>query len=433
MLLPIGPGQPSRSPLIKHIVLFRTVRVAIAGLTVAIFCLYVRTVADVWRAERLQDQNNQQSLETSARLGPWNADTLWLLGRYFLHGRQDSGRAVSLLNRAVELNPYSARYWLDLAEAQMTRGETGEVQRSLARALEAEPTSPAIAWRSANYYLAGNDLDSALPLFRVAMQYDPSYIPAALDLSWRATGSVGQISAKALPPHPAPYFALLKILIDQDQSAPANDLWRNLTARKLQFPIPQAFPYFDYLIRTHQVEQAKAVWAELMKVSVTPPNLLHNGSFEADFLNGGFDWRYMRCDQVDVAFDTREVHGGARSLRFEFAGPPVADAGVYQYVPVQPNTAYRLTAFVKAEEINTASGPRLAVEDSSAAQLLGTTDEFRDSSAWRQRALEFSTGPDTRLVAVRVVRRPGNLLIQGTLWLDDVELLPRAAGSDMNP
>jgi hypothetical protein len=106
---------------------------------------------------------------------------------------------------------------------------------------------------------------------------------------------------------------------------------------------------------------------------------------------------------------------------------------VYEYVPVQPNTAYRLSAFVETQEIVTASGPRLAVTDSSTGKIVATTDEFQDTGRWKQRTAEFVTAPDTHLAAIRIVRVPGNLLIKGTLWIDDIELTPDPVAHRVTP
>ena len=418
---------------IRLLVRSRLASVGVAAICVISLGFYVHAVHSVWRADWLQDQRDQPSLEASASLEPWNAETHWLLGRYFLNGMQDPSHAAAFLNRAVELNPYDARYWLDLTEAYEIEGSGADSDKALARALQAEPTSPTIAWRSANFYLARNNADRALPLFRVALQYDPANTAAALDLCWRATKNITQIASQALPADPAAYFALLKILIAQKESAPANELWSALIERKLAFPVEQSFAYFDYLLETNQVDQARRVWTDLRKQDDSPANLIRNPGFEADFLNGGFEWRYTKIAPAEVTFDVSEHHGGARALRVDFAGPAMADVGVYEYVPVQPNTAYRLSAFVETLDILTASGPRLGVEDASTGKIVATTDEFQDTSRWKQGTADFVTGPDTHLVTIRIVRTPGNLLIKGTLWLDDVELTPTLAAQGTLP
>ncbi|HXX99373.1 MAG TPA: hypothetical protein VEI54_00540, partial [Candidatus Limnocylindrales bacterium] len=88
---------------------------------------------------------------------------------------------------------------------------------------------------------------------------------------------------------------------------------------------------------------------------------------------------------------------------------------------------YRLSAFVKSEEIDTASGPRLAVEDFPSGRILANTEEFLNTNDWLQRSTEFATGPESRLVTLRILRVPGDRLIKGTLWIADVEMAPISA------
>jgi tetratricopeptide (TPR) repeat protein len=416
----------------------RPIRIGVAAFSIVAFAFYVHAVYRVWRADWLQDQRDRGSLEASAHLEPWDADTQWLLGQYFLNGAQDYENALAHLNRAIELNPYEGRYWLDLAVAHEVRGDSTESQEALQRALRAEPTSAQIAWQAANFYLAQNDTHHALPLFHVVLQHDPSNTVLPLDLSWRATRSVSQMVSEVLPAQPAFYFAFLKILTADKQSSPANELWHYLNEQKLKFTVEEAFPYFDYLIQTQQVDQANQVWTDLSRIDPevqdeSSSNLVHDGGFEGRFLNGGFDWRIDHIGDINVALDAAEHHRGARALRFAFTGRGVSDTGAYEYVSVQPNTRYRFSAFVKTREITTASGPRLAVEDASTRGTLATTNEFLETSDWEEHSAGFITGSDTHLVTLRIVRTPGTPLIKGTFWLDDVVLTPASAPQRATP
>jgi hypothetical protein len=80
-----------------------------------------------------------------------------------------------------------------------------------------------------------------------------------------------------LPLAPNPYFVFLKILTDRKQLAPANELWHALTSQNLKFPAEKAFPYFDYLITTQQIDQAEDVWrflgdkTTMSSFRITPP------------------------------------------------------------------------------------------------------------------------------------------------------------------
>ena len=422
-----------------HVVSSRPIRMGITAVILIASAVYVYLVCSVWRADWLRGRIDRESLEASARLQPWNAQTQRLLGRYSLNVTQDYPAALTFLQRAIELNPYDGHCWLDLAEVRQVRGENSQSQTALERALRAEPTSTEIAWEAANFYLVQNDAERALPLFRAAINYDPNNTGAAIDLTWRATKNVSEIVSQVLPAQPAPYFAFLKTLAAQNQPAAATELWHDLIAKGISFPTEAALPYFDYLLQTQQIDQARQVWTDLSKAhsevldNATLLNLVHNGGFETDFLNGGFDWRSQPIGQISVSLDTKQFHGGKRSLRIEFTGPAVSDAGIYEYVPVQPGTAYRLLAFVKTEELTTASGPRLGVEESSTRSTLATTEEFLDTSSWTSRTAEFVTGPDTHLVTLRILRMPGNLLIKGTLWLDDIELTRVSSAETANP
>ena len=134
--------------------------------------------------------------------------------------------------------------------------------------------------------------------------------------------------------------------------------------------------------------------------------------------------------QVDVSLDTSQFHSGTRALRFVFSGPAFSDSGVSQYVPVEPNVRYRLSSFVKSEDIVSASGPRIVVQDYYNNQVLASTEDLLSTSGWRQLVADFAAGPETRLIAIKVMRVPGNPLIKGTFWMDDLKLTPVAAEAD---
>jgi len=278
--------------------------------------------------------------------------------------------------------------------------------------------------------LAQNDIPRALPLLRVVVENDTTgRIPTALALSWRASQSVPQIVADVLPPQSSSYFSLLRILTADKASNPANQLWGALVASKIPFPVANAFPYFDYLINTHQIDQAEQVWKSLGDRDSelrdrADSNIVNDSGFERTYLNGGFGWRNEPYSQVQASLDTSEFHSGTLALKLVFSGPPVSDTGVFEYVPVRPSTVYKLSAFVKSQDIISASGPRLVVQDIYSNKILATADDMLGTSGWRQQEVNLTTGSETRLVILKVSRIPGNPLIKGAFWLDDVSLAP---------
>ncbi len=409
---------------------------ALRKLTFATACLmavgfYVAGIGRHYLAMRLMAQPNPHSLARAAKIEPWNAEPRWELGRYSLFVAQNSADAVSNLEAAVALNPHAGRYWLDLAAAYHVAGDVPRQRFALERAVQAEPTAPDVAWEAANFYLVQDDLKRALSLFRVVMANDPEQLNAALGLCWRATGDVNTMLAEAVPAQPEPYFAFLRLLTSQGQTSPAEAVWNQLSGLGQQFPASEAFPFFDYLIEKHETTAAVEVWQQLLRSDsslqnyIQPGNLMVDGGLERELLNGGFDWRYAVADAVELSVDTTEFHGGNQAVRMIFKGPGMRDPGLLEYVAVQPNSNYRFSAYTKSEDIESASGPRIAVMDAYTGHSYVLTDDSLGTTGWREQAADFRTGATTSLLVVKVTRVPGDPLIKGKFWLDDVSLVQR--------
>jgi hypothetical protein len=196
------------------------------------------------------------------------------------------------------------------------------------------------------------------------------------------------------------------------------------------FPTKSAFPYLQSLLDQREVAAAQAAWQQLMAHNslqgyVSPGNSVVNGGFEQAVLEGGFDWRHTAVTGVSVALEEGEANTGVRSLRIAFDDTAAADAGVVQFIPVQPGTEYELSAYVKSD-LQAASGPRLAVFDAYSPALYAMSEEAQGTLPWREQRVQFKAAPGAALVAVRIVRSPATGTVRGTLWVDDVRLAPRS-------
>ena len=154
-----------------------------------------------------------------------------------------------------------------------------------------------------------------------------------------------------------------------------------------------------------------------------------NGTFGLDILNGGFDWQYLKQPGVSLALDPSAFHGGYRSLSITFDGPGVTDAGIYQFIAVQPNTEYEFSGYFKAGEIEGAGGPRFAIHDVYSTKTYFESDDLKDAEFWKPVNADFTTGPETKLLVLRVARVPAGSPIRGKLWIDDFQLVQKQSGS----
>lgn len=403
-----------------------------AATVFVLIVLYVGLSLRAYWATRLAAVPDPGNLHKAIRLEPANAEYPELLGRSLALSGINQDNAISNYRTAVHLNPYEARYWLDLAGAYQVAGRTGEQEESVERAVEADPTTPHVAWEAANFFLVQGNREKALRHFRVVLANDPELVASALLLCWRATGDANQVLDQALPPRPDLYLSFLGLLTSKQEVAAAENVWNHLIGLRQTFPTKLAFPYFRLLIAKQEVAAAQAAWQQLASLDPSlqaylpsRENLVVNGGFEENVLNGGFDWWYQSNPHAALAIDTNQFHGGSRSLSVTFDGLNPPEAGIIQFIPVKPNTEYEFSAECRSEDLDTASGPRFAVMDAYTNAPYVLTDDSLGSNPWRLQEARFQTGPDTKLLLLKIVRQPAAPLIRGKLWIDDLRLVEK--------
>jgi Carbohydrate binding domain/Tetratricopeptide repeat len=373
-------------------------------------------------------------LQRAVQWQPGNADYRHRLGRYLFLVQRSPEAAAEAYRDAVALDPHQARYWFDLAGAYQLLGNTEEQKAALERGLVADRTTPDLAWEAGNFYLVQGETDKALREFRVVMESDPTMSTAALKLCWRVKPDVDALLHDVVPPSPAVYSVFLDFLVSQKETAAAAKVWTQLAQLRQPLPPALAFNYIRYLVAQHEVDQARLVWQQsatlcgLSAYQPSPENLIVNGDFSMNVLNGGFDWQYHQSKEVSLALDPTQSHGGHRSLLITFDAQKIDDAGIEQLVPVQPSTGYDFSAYFKASAIQGAGGPRFAIQDVYTATTYFTSDELKNADFWKEVSGNFTTGPDTRLLLLRIQREPPGMPIRGKLWIDTVRLV--AAGEE---
>ena len=360
---------------------------------------------------------------------------------------EDSARVAHSLDVATREGPNRALNWALLGEAEEFAGDDKKAAMAFERGLAEFPRSPKINWVYANFLIRAGDAQRALGLMRVAIAGDPALRTGAFDLAWRA-GLPPEEILEAVPDEPQALSVYLDYLGRTNRLDAAKDVWSRLMARQDAIDRDAAFRYFDALLYSRQIDAMNAVWSDLVRhnamsdvaarfpataagsnlVANRAYNLVMNGGFEAPVLNGGFDWRLVPVESAQIFVDTGVTHQGSHSLYIGFDGTHNIDFGqVVQYVLVDPDTKYRFTAYARGDKITTDSGPRFAIYDQIDRRALSVeTPNMTGTFPWEGQQVEFTTGPQTRLVAIQVQRPPSRKLdneIAGNLRIDDVELV----------
>ena len=407
----------------------RAAKFSFAAISLLAAAFYIELALRPFLAAHFAAKLDPSRLDRAIRLEPGNAEYHDLLGRNLALSGSSLDQAVSNYRQATDLNPYDARYWLDLAGAYQLLGRTHEQGESVEHAIQADPTTPHVAWEAANYFLVQGDRDRALRHFRVVLENDPGAVDSTLKICWRASGNATEMLDLALPPRPDLYLSFLGLLVTNQDVVSAETVWARLIGLGQTFSAKPALPFFGLLIAKKEVALANTAWQQLsiadhsiQRYLPSSENLIVNGGFEENMLNGGYDWWYHSYPQAALSIDSSEFHSGTRSLSITFDGHSVPGAPIFQFVPVKPSTSYEFSTQLRSEDIDTASGPRFAIVDAYTNSSYVLTDDILGTTPWRLHQARFQTGPSTNLLVVKIVRDPPQPLIRGKLWIDDVKL-----------
>jgi hypothetical protein len=216
-------------------------------------------------------------------------------------------------------------------------------------------------------------------------------------------------------------------------------VWERLASLHPRFSLQDSFPLVDVLMAERRIAEASRVWdqavlfAGLVDLQGPQGSVLWDGGFESNVTGYGFSWLFSEGSRdVQIGVDTQEKHSGNRSVRLIFDGKSnINFAGVCHYVPVQPSTAYRFSAWFRARALTTDQGIRfqlhsLGTQDTSTA----VTSDVHGNAPWTRIELPWSSGKDVQELQVCLVRFPSEEAenkIQGTAWVDDVALVPEPA------
>ncbi|HLM61888.1 MAG TPA: carbohydrate binding domain-containing protein, partial [Pyrinomonadaceae bacterium] len=156
---------------------------------------------------------------------------------------------------------------------------------------------------------------------------------------------------------------------------------------------------------------------------------VQNGGFENPFGDAGavyFGWRAIRADKIEIKFDPTQKREGSRSLRVSFSG--YADptlATLNQYVTIEPSSKYRLSFWLRTENLKSGGTPALEIYNANDDKPIMKSESFpTGTNDWQQIKMEFTAPANAEAVGVRTVRDfcGTTCPIFGVFWYDDFKL-----------
>jgi tetratricopeptide (TPR) repeat protein len=329
-------------------------------------------------------------LETAASLRPRHYSLQLRLG-YARERNQDSEGALAAYQQAVGLAPYYA-----------------------------QPR-----WYLGRFLLKTGKQNEAFAELRRAANSDPALIDDLINFAGKAFGDNARAIEEAVQPQSdRERLALAAFFVEGSKTAEAMALFHSSSAGSA----PELRPLLEALLGFKQFPEAFEVWSRTHKGAGGTDSII-NGGFETPILlnDPGFGWQVVANDEsVGLYSDTAEPGAELRSLRLDFNGTPAPSSRLlHQIVLVRPNTRYQLNFSARASKLATLSLPVVAVTDAAhRSHLLGWTAIERDTAAWSNHTVEFTTDGSTTAVIVSLEREEcdASCAIYGHVWLDSFSL-----------
>ena len=380
-----------------------------------------------------------ESAEAAARLAP--RDPLAHLTLARLHrvtfDPQETPLALREYDEAAALAPNDYLIWTEVGRARAALGDTDGGVAALSRAVELAPAYAEPRWHLGNALLRAGRYDEAFAELRRAADTDSEkYRPQVFNLAWQVYGPDMARVIDAVGKTPAARAQLVGVLAGRGRFDDALKVWSGLSDEERRGQSWAGDRLARALYGQGQYHRALQVLAESGASESPAPEKISNGGFESDIGQAGtqlFQWQVTQSPGSQVVVDARAAHGGRRSLRVLFNAAGEAEFhNVSQLVAVEPSTHYRLTYFVRTDDLRSAATLVAMAADASSPDtaLASSAPVPTGTNDWQQVSVEFTTGPKTEAIAVRIIRvgcPEESCPIYGKIWYDDFDL-QRAGG-----
>lgn len=384
------------------------------------------------------DDNGVETVRQAVSWAPSDPLTHWRLGavsqRQLLPDQLH--HAVEEYEKAVSLSPNDYRFWMSLGTALEQWGEVERGEKALRRATELAPSYAYPRWYLGNLLLRRGRYDQAFAELRRAAAADPELRSQLLNLAWAINNKNLDSFVEAVGNSANDRAELASYLVGRQKFEDGILLWQRLNEAEKRANRTHGDAIVAALVAASRFHQAAEVANDLVPAAAyrTGESKFVDGGFEDDLIpqtGSVFGWQVKSVLQAQVGIDPNRGHDSTRSLRIVFQVPSRLESiSVSQLVPVKPDTEYDFECYVRSQDLQSASTPRIEIADAADGKgVAGSEQASARTTDWQQIALSFKTGAKTEAVTVKIVRTTCGedpvCPIFGSVWYDDFNLKRR--------
>lgn len=390
----------------------RSVRLVVGGLAIVLFAwamihsgriaisrIFVKFATTVLSTAQA---DAAAAVDTSVQMTPNDAEVHYTRGAVATFG-QDYNTALRELELAVSLRPRDYYFWLDLGLVRDRVGDQTGAINAFNESMRLAPHYAQARWLRGNVLFRMGKYDDAFADLRKAVDSNPDYLPAFIDLAWNASRKDAKLTEQLVLPQTdkaqsetALFFA--KNGKPDEAVAHYKDI-RNVSSEVRENIIRD-------LIAHGAMRQAFAIWSD----STQPSGIsVYDGGFEGPLSldESGFGWRVSKPQPgLGFSLDSGQPQSGARSIRINFTGnlSPGLEL-LSQLVVVEPGGRYRLNFSARTSNLVTGGPVVVVVKEGGGQQVIARAAQLpADTKGWQPFSAEFNAGVNTTAIRLCVQR-----------------------------
>lgn len=339
----------------------------------------------------------------------------------------DADRSLAEFEAAATKTPNNYLIWLALAKARGRNGDANGEELAAKSALDLAPNYASVHWAYGNVLFRKGD-DLAMQHIRRAAETDKQFRVPAVDLMMlRFDGDVAAVRA-GLGESPTILAAISQNLIRQQKFSEAQRVWESIDFEERHHSLAeQAISMASAAMNAKQFRFAQTLFKDGGQLSGRIGEI-HDGGFESGVKVRAadiFEWQIGDGAEPQIAMSNSTKHGGENSLLLQFNTMEAsAFRRVAQTIAADPGTSLKFSAYYRSE-LKARSTMRFVISDATSGKELARSENFAESSDWRQVTASFVVPNDSDGIVVTLIRGEcGSSVcpISGRVWIDDVAL-----------
>lgn len=375
-------------------------------------------------------ENSKEIAGLAVNLAPSDPAARWLAATKEKENfsSESIDKAALMFGDVVRRSPNDYRWWIELGRAYEQAEKPEIAEAALRRAVKLAPAYAFPRWQFGNFYLRQNRTAEAFAELKKATEGSLPFREQVFTLAWDYFDKDPAKLEQLVADTPDVKASLAYFYAVRNSPADALRVWNTLsTEDKAANPVTArtiAQGFFDkgYFRESLEFARQSGLDPQARIEAIT------NGGFETSVGSDGslFAWKLSRNEgKLDIATDSAVKHGGGRSIRFSFRGYAKPElSNLSQFVAVRSSQKYKITFWVRTENLRSGGGPLLEVVSANDGTLLASSRAFEGTSNdWQQMTLDITTPENCSGIVIRTGRSPcSECPIFGTFWYDDFSI-----------